>query len=79
MDAKKLLLKELKQEGLNIAEDAAEGAVKAVFRAVAKFAAQSENKMDDVLIAILPVIEPHVLKLLDGIDGEKEDEQPAAE
>ena len=76
---KQLLLAELKKEGLNIAENAAEGAVKAVFRAVAKFAAESENKVDDVLIAILPVIEPHVLKMLDGIDGVKDDEQPAAE
>lgn len=70
MSAKQVLLDELKAEGLDIAEDAAIGVAKAVFRAMPKFFAATENKYDDFLIAVLPVVEPHVIQLLDKIDNE---------
>lgn len=70
-DIKKALIKELKQAGLNVGEDAAKEVVRAVFKALPKFVLATENKVDDLLIAILPVIEPHVIKALDGIDGEE--------
>lgn len=72
-DLKKTLLEELKKEGLNIAEDAAVGAVKAVFKALPRVVLASENKFDDLLIPILGVVEPKVLELLDKIDGEDDE------
>lgn len=71
-DAKQVLLDELKKEGLDVAEDAAMAACKAVFKALPKFFMATENKYDDLLVGILPVIEPSVIKLLDDIDGEKD-------
>lgn len=72
MDAKQLLLEELKKEGLDVAEDAAISATKAVFKALPKFFLATENKYDDLLVGILPVIEPSVIKLLDQIDGNQD-------
>lgn len=71
VDPKKALLKELKKAGLNIGEDAVKGVVEAVFVALPKFFLLTENKIDDVAVAILPVIKPHVLAALDKIDGEE--------
>lgn len=71
VDPMKVLVAELKQAGLNVGEDAAKEVVKAVFAAVPKFVLATENKVDDLLVAILPVVEPHVLKLLDKIDGKE--------
>ena len=73
IDPKKVLIKELKQAGLNVGENAAKEVVKAVFKAIPKFVLATENKADDLLVAILPVVEPHVLSLLDKIDGEVEE------
>lgn len=70
MDPKKLLLKELKKAGLNIGEEAVKGVVEAVFDALPKFFLATENKVDDLAIAILPIIKPHVIAALDKIDGE---------
>jgi len=71
-DAKEVLLEELKKEGLDIAEDAAMGVAKAVIRALPKFFVATENKYDDILIGLLPVLEPAILQALDKIDGEKD-------
>ena len=71
VDIKKLIIDELKKEGLDIAEDAAISAVKAVLKVVPKVVAATENKVDDILVAIIPVIEPALLDLLDKIDGEE--------
>lgn len=74
VDPKKALLKELKKAGLNIGEDAVKGVVEAVFDALPKFFLATENKIDDVAVAILPVIKPHVMAALDKIDGEVDEE-----
>ena len=71
VDIKKLIIDELKKEGLDIAEDAAISAVKAVLKVVPKVVAATENKVDDIPVAIIPVIEPALLDLLDKIDGEE--------
>ena len=65
------LSEELKKAGLNVAEDAAKSAVKAVLKVLPAYALQSENKMDDLLIPILGVIEAPLMELIDKIDGEK--------
>jgi len=73
-DPKKVLLKELKKAGLNIGEDAVKGVVEAVFVALPNFFLATENKVDDLAIAILPIIKPHVMAALDKIDGEVDEE-----
>jgi hypothetical protein len=70
MDIKKLIVEELKKEGMDIAEDAAISAVKAIFKVLPKVALATENKFDDLLIPVLGVVEPKILELLDKIDGE---------
>ena len=67
----KELLSEFKAHGLDLAEDASKVSVKALFAWLSKSASASENKMDDLLLAILPVIEPHVMDQLDKIDGKE--------
>jgi len=70
MTPKQILLEGLKKEGLDVAEDAAAGAVKAVFKALPAFLLATENKYDDMLIPILGIVEPQVLAVVDKIDGE---------
>lgn len=70
LDPKKALLVELKKAGLDIAEDAVGQVVKAVIKILPAYLLSTENKMDDILISILPVIEPFILKAVDKIDGE---------
>ena len=69
-DPKKLLLKELKKAGLVIGEEAAVGVVKAVFKALPNFVAATENKYDDMLIMLFPILEKEILAKIDKIDGE---------
>lgn len=71
-EMKKIIVEELKAVGMDIAEEAAEKAVKAIFKAIPKALAASENKMDDMLIPLLGLIEPKVMELIDGIDGKKD-------
>lgn len=66
-----LLVKELKAEGLDVAEDTAVAAVKAVFKVMPKVFVASENKFDDLLVPVLGVLEPKVMELLDKIDGKE--------
>lgn len=69
-DVKKLVLEELKKEGINLAEDAVAGIVKAVFRAIPKVVLATPNSVDDLLVPVLAVVEPKVLELVDKLDGE---------
>lgn len=70
-EMKKELVELLKAEGLDIAEDTAIALVKAVFKVIPELVLKTENKMDDLLIPILAVVEPKILELLDKIDGEE--------
>lgn len=67
----KALLEKLKDQGLDLAEDAAGLLVEAVFDWVGESALMSETKFDDLLAGVLPVVKPHVLALIDKIDGEE--------
>lgn len=71
-DAKKILVEELKAAGLDIAEDAALAAAKAVLKAVPKIVAATENKFDDLVVPVLSVLEPKLFELIDKIDGKKD-------
>ena len=64
-----LLLEELKKEGLVVAEDAAEKVVKVVLEWLEKEAIASENKYDDILLAVLPILKAEIFKAIDKIDG----------
>lgn len=67
---KQVLVEALKKEGLDLAEEAAMKATKAVIKALPEFLAATENKWDDLLIALIPVLEPAIMKALDKIDKE---------
>ena len=69
MELHKIVLEKLKARGLNIAEDAAGEAVKAVFEGVREYVQASENQFDDLALAVMPAIESIVLKEIDKIDG----------
>ena len=66
----KALVAELKPFGLNVAEDAAKQLVEKVFEFVEKSVVLSENKFDDMTLAVIPMVKPLVLSQLDKIDGE---------
>ena len=66
----KIVVEELKKEGIDLAEELVAGAVKAVFKAIPKIVLATENKVDDLLVPVLAVVEPKVLELVDKIDGE---------
>ena len=68
LDVKKMILDELKGEGLDLAEDLAIGVCKAVFRVMPKVAAATDNKYDDLLIPVVGVLEPKIMEMLDKID-----------
>ena len=62
----------LKANGLDLAEEAAELAVKSVLEWVEKSAALSESKYDDLFLAVIPMVKPMLLKAIDKIDGQLE-------
>lgn len=66
------LIEIFKTNGLDIAEEAAEAAVLAMFEWLEKSALMSENKYDDLCLAVLPLIKPLILKQVDRIDGKHE-------
>lgn len=68
-DVKELLGK-LKSQGLDVAEEAAKVLVSETLDWMAESAAASENKFDDLLVAIVPVVKPHIMDMVDKIDGE---------
>lgn len=70
-EALKPIIEELKKEGIDLAEDLAAGAAKAIFRALPQVALATENKVDDVVVPVLTAFQPKVLELIDKIDGEE--------
>lgn len=67
------LVAELKKNGLDLAEDAARVAAESVLDWLSSSAVASENKVDDVLVALVPVVKPYVMDMIDKIDGEDDD------
>lgn len=68
-DIKELVAK-LKGHGLDVAEDIAVIAVGEVVDWFKESAQLSENKYDDLILAVLPMIEAEALKQIDKIDGD---------
>lgn len=73
MDFKDELLKQLKDRGLNIAEDALAQLVEAVFDAGVSYVEATENKFDDLIIAAVPSVKSLLLAELDKLDGEDDE------
>lgn len=61
----------LKDRGMDVAEDAAGHALEVVLDWFEASATKSENKYDDLVIAILPMLKEEALKQIDKIDGEE--------
>ena len=64
------LVEKLKARGLDVAEDVATEVLGAVFEFFEESAVLSENKYDDLVLAILPMLKNEALKAIDKIDGE---------
>ena len=69
----KALVEILKEQGLEVAEDAAEVLAESVLKWLEGEVVKSENKYDDLLLAVLPVIRPMIFKAIDKIDGVSEE------
>ena len=67
---KQMLVDELKKEGLDIAEEAAVAAARAIIRVLPMIALKTENKIDDMFVPVLTIMEPKIMEMLDKIDGE---------
>jgi len=69
-------LKELinmnKDDGLELAEDAAKIFVNNIFNWLTESALLSKNPYDDLIAVVLPVVKPKIMAALDKIDGEVE-------
>lgn len=66
-ELKKEFLDALIKEGFDILEEDAMRLFKVVFPFMSKFVLATENKVDDVLAVILPVLEPYIIKYIEKI------------
>ena len=66
----KLLLAELKKDGLEVAEDAAILLVDKTLDWLVSEVVKTENKYDDLLVVIMPVIKPIIMAKLEEISKE---------
>lgn len=65
------LMGKLKDQGLDVAEDAAKMAVGCILDWLAESAMKSDNKLDDIISPLLPIVKPHIMDMVDKIDGEE--------
>jgi len=68
VDIKKMIVDGLKEEGIEIAEEAAIATAKAIFKIIPVVVAATPNKIDDLLIPVLAVVKDPVIKVLDNIN-----------
>ncbi len=66
----KMLVEKMKNEGLDIAEDAAGKVFMSVMSWMKESAVASENKIDDMIVGLMPPVEAYVMEQIDKIDGE---------
>jgi hypothetical protein len=76
-DLKKELAEKFKEAALQVAENGARDIVEVVFEAAELLAKESENKVDDMFLAFLPLAKPMVMDLIDKIYVEEEEVPPA--
>jgi len=68
MSMKKIIVEELKKQGLDLAEDAAEDALEGFFSGLEKIVTASDNKYDDMLVPVLGMVKPKILEMINKID-----------
>ena len=61
----------LKAKGIEVAEDALILLLDEVLDYAAKKVIETENKFDDMLIAVLPIIKSQLADLIDKVDGKE--------
>ena len=66
----KVLVDRLKENGLDLAEDAAKEIVEVVIQFIIDSAQGSDNKVDDILVGLLLSAKPWVMEQIDKIDNE---------
>lgn len=66
----KALVDKLKSRGLDLAEDAAKGAVSDILDWVEDGAKASSTPLDDIMASVLKSYKPQILAELDKIDGQ---------
>ena len=64
----KVLVEKLKANGLEVAEEGAKVAVEQTIQWVLESAQASENKYDDFLALVLPVVKPTIMKAIEDIN-----------
>ena len=64
------LVDRLKGQGLDLAEEAAKLVVIETIGWLGDEVLKSENKYDDLLLAVFPLVKDAILKQVDKIDGE---------
>ena len=70
MDTKKLIEK-LKDQGLELTEDAAKMLVGTVFTWAEEEIKNNDNAWDDIFLAVFPPVKKILLDKIDEIDGKK--------
>lgn len=71
-EIKAMIVAELKEQGLDIAEDVAIRLAKVILGLVPKIVVATDTKIDDMFLPVLGIIEPKLMELLDQIDGKKD-------
>lgn len=65
------LVNRLKGQGLDLAEDAAKLVATSVLDWVSDSVVVTDNKFDDMILAVMPVVRDFVLKEIDKLDGKE--------
>jgi len=68
---KEILMRNLKEEGLDIAETALKGLTKATFKTLREVAAATKNPLDDAIVGVLGQFESQLLAFEDKLDGKE--------
>jgi hypothetical protein len=71
-DLKKLVDK-LKEDGLDVAEDAAKLVLEKTLEWVKESADESDSIVDDILVKFIPTLKDYIMDEIDKIDGEDDD------
>jgi hypothetical protein len=63
-----VFIEELKKEGLELGEESAKMAARALFGSIEKMVVASDNKYDDMLLPVIGLVQPKLMDLLEDIN-----------
>lgn len=69
----KVLVAKLKEDGLDVAEEAARLIVEKSLEWVKESADKSDSIVDDILVKFIPTLKDYIMDEVDKIDGEDDD------